>query len=87
MKRVQWNRFMGKLPPNTKLVTRRSRWGNIYELDDYTLEESLRLYKIWLDKQIEENPTFLDELRGYDLACACPLNQDCHANIIMEVMK
>lgn len=28
-KRIQWNRFAGKpLPPNTRLVTRPTRWGN-----------------------------------------------------------
>ena len=27
----------------------------------------------------------LDELRGRDLACWCPLDQPCHADVLLEV--
>lgn len=27
----------------------------------------------------------LPELRGYDLACWCPLDQPCHADVLLEI--
>lgn len=27
----------------------------------------------------------LDELRGHDLACWCPLDQPCHADVLLEL--
>ena len=27
----------------------------------------------------------LDELRGHDLACWCPLDQPCHADVLLEI--
>jgi hypothetical protein len=27
----------------------------------------------------------LDQLRGHDLACWCPLNQPCHADVLLEL--
>ncbi len=88
--RVQYKRG-NKLPPNTKLVTRVSRWGNPFKVIPwgiYTLEESLNLYRQFVvDWKLKHDPDFFEPLRGFDLACACPLDQDCHANIIIEVLK
>ena len=87
--RVQYRRG-NKLPPNTKLVTRRTRWGNPYKVIPwgiYTLDESLKLYRQDLPDILKNDPDFFEPLRGFDLACACPLNQDCHADIIMGVLQ
>ncbi len=89
MNRVQYKRG-DKLPPNTKLVTRRTRWGNPYKVipwGPYTLEKSLSLYRNDLQGILKMEPDFFGPLRGYDLACACPLDQDCHADIIMELLE
>lgn len=41
------------------------------------------------DEQLEEDAVAwqvaLDELRGRDLACWCPLDQPCHADVLLEV--
>ncbi|WP_026125946.1 DUF4326 domain-containing protein [Nocardiopsis gilva] len=29
--------------------------------------------------------THVDELRGHDLACWCPLDQPCHADVLLEL--
>ncbi len=89
MNRVQYKRG-DKLPPNTKLVTRRTRWGNPYKVipwGPYVLEESLSLYRKDLIAILKNQLGFLEPLRGFDLACACPLYQDCHADIIMELLE
>lgn len=31
------------------------------------------------------NPRWLDPLRGKDLMCWCPLNQPCHADVLLEI--
>jgi len=28
---------------------------------------------------------YLGELRGHDLACWCPLDQPCHADVLLEL--
>ena len=86
VKRVQIG-YYTKDPPNTKRVSRPSRWGNPFPLSEYSLEESLKLYRQWLGKKLEENPKFLDPLRGFDLGCFCKLNSPCHADIILDKLS
>ena len=82
-KRVSWNRFKGKLPDNTARVDRGTVWGNPYRLTDYSREESLKLFSLYLDGKIQQNPDFLLPLKGKDLACNCRLDVSCHADIII----
>lgn len=50
-----------------------------------TLEQSLEVYGEWVWQGLETSPTFLDALRGKDLACWCPLDQPCHADVLLEL--
>ena len=85
MDRIHWNRFAGRpLPPNTKLVSRPTKYGNPYNLRDYDRKTALRLFAEYLDGVLKNDPTFLDELRGHDLACSCKLEEECHADIIIR---
>jgi hypothetical protein len=38
-----------------------------------------------LREEIERNPDWLAPLRGHDLACWCPLDQPCHADVLLEL--
>jgi hypothetical protein len=88
MKRISYNRYIdGKLPPGTKLVTRPSRFSNPYHLAEHGREEALRLFKIHLDDQVGKGILNLEELRGFDLACICPMDEKCHVDIILDKMK
>ena len=87
MKRVRRKYFLEKLPPNTKLVARPSRWGNPYSLKDHSLKDSLVLYRQWLDYQMMKNPLFIEPLRDFDLACYCRTDQACHADILLEYLR
>lgn len=78
--------YYRKFPLNTKSVARPSRWGNPYKLGSYTLEESLKEYRKWLKDRLEKNPDFLKPLLGFDLGCFCKLTNDCHADIILEIL-
>jgi len=96
MKRVQRKRTKGwQMPPNTVYVGRPSKYGNPYRLGFYlakslnltSMDEILNAYEAWLRKKLLEQPHFLDDLKGKDLACWCPLDKLCHADIIVKVMK
>ncbi|KKN95755.1 hypothetical protein LCGC14_0176240 [marine sediment metagenome] len=87
IKRIKWNRFMGKLPTNTKIVTRRSRWGNPFNLSEHTRGESLKKYRKWLRDQIQADKQFIEPLKGYNLACGCDITEKCHADIILEFFQ
>ena len=89
MKRIQRKRTKGwKMPANTVYVGRPSKWGNPYPPGkNYTHIGSLIRYEIWLKCILNNNPHFLDELRGKDLACWCPLDKPCHADVLLKFLK
>lgn len=52
-----------------------------------TLEESVLLYRFQILGSIEYNGDYYDieQLRGKDLMCWCPLDQPCHADVLLEI--
>ena len=71
-----------KMPVNAIYVGRPTRWGNPYADQDNA--ELVRLFR--------ENcltPEFIcsvrSELNGKDLACWCPLDQPCHADVLLKI--
>ena len=84
-KRIQRKRTRGwRTPENCIYVGRPTKWGNPFPLSNYTLEESLKRYRSWLENKLKENPHFLDELKNKDICCWCTLDQKCHGDIILE---
>ena len=92
VKRMQRKRTKGwRMPPNTVYVGRPSKWGNPYKNaraggdgEPMSLEWILWRYKKdcrkhYFRKQIKA------ELKGKNLACWCPLDQLCHADILLEI--
>jgi hypothetical protein len=80
------------MPPNTVYVGRVGHGHNPYENPfkigrDGTREEVIAKFEVYLDKKLKENPHFLDPLKGKDLACWCPLNLACHADIILKKVE
>ena len=67
------------MPANAVSVTRPGKWGNPYTVEEYGREQAIRLYREWLVGKD------LSELRGKDLACYCPLDQPCHADVLLEL--
>ena len=79
-KRIQRKRTKGwRMPANAVSVTRPGKWGNPYTVEGYGREQAIRLYREWLVGKD------LSELRGKDLACYCPLDQPCHADVLLEL--
>jgi hypothetical protein len=99
-RRIQLRRTKGwRLPEGAVVVSRPSRWGNPFKVGDEIhrgpawsgREEIVRdrthavqLYRRWLFTQ-ERSRDMVPELRGKDLACWCPLDQPCHADVLLDL--
>jgi len=76
------------MPENTVYVGRPTKWGNPYTVVDYrTAEEAAQAYKIAFDCDILEftQQDIWKELEGKNLACWCPLDQPCHADVLLKL--
>lgn len=94
--RVQLSRKAGaKLPPNTVVVSRPSKWGNPFKV---TPERSQILavgaFQTWLTVEgvtagiVDRKQWMLDnlkELRGKNLACWCKPGTACHADVLLRL--
>ena len=81
MKRIQRRRAKGwRMPPGAVYVGRPSRWGNPCD----TVEDFRYMLQV---NQLERCSVedVRSQLRGRDLACWCPLDRPCHADVLLEV--
>jgi hypothetical protein len=97
-KRIQRKRLAGwKMPENTVYVGRPTIWGNPFDMSrGETRMSVLTWYRMWLTgKKNKAGSNLLREkvlaqvytLRGKNLACWCPLDQPCHADILLELVN
>jgi len=78
--RIQRKRTKGwRMPPDAVSVTRPGKWGNPFTVAEYGRECAIQKYREWV---IGKD---LSELRGKNLACYCPLDQPCHADVLLEL--
>lgn len=45
----------------------------------------MELYRRHAERELANDPHWLDPLRGKDLSCFCLLDQPCHADILLEL--
>lgn len=98
--RIQRRRTKGwRMPENTIYVGRGSRWGNPHAVGsagftsqgvefEHTHETAVRAYRYWIKTGLVDAiiaRESLDLLRGKNLACWCPLDQPCHADVLLEL--
>ncbi len=91
-KRIQLTK---DVPENTIYVGPCSKWGNPWHIEQFGRVQAYVYFEAAMKNQATEwgegahyiNPPQgdLSELRGKDLACLCPLNQPCHASILLEL--
>lgn len=90
-RRIQLRRSKGwRKPEGAVSVGRPTPWGNPYRVGDEvpgwgviaSRTEAVALYR----ERITSPPEGHDyaELRGRDLACWCPLDGPCHADVLRE---
>jgi hypothetical protein len=86
-KRIQRKRTKGwKMPEGAVYVGRPTKWGNPHVHGGRAL--CVRMYRETIGGNVWTSPNKDDirkELRGKDLACWCPLNQPCHADVLLEI--
>jgi hypothetical protein len=85
-RRVQLRRIQSwKKPDGAISVARPHKWGNPFKVGVHAADaaEAVWLYRQWLPSQslyVE-----VSELTGHDLMCFCPLDQPCHADVLLEL--
>lgn len=98
--RIQLSRKRGwRMPPNTVKVDRSTRWGNPYK-EGITPGNYASWFRADVLRESEsERPTEdhpwsrhlhwiahnLHILKGVNLACWCPLDKPCHADVLLEL--
>lgn len=71
------------MPKGAIYVGRPTRWGNPWRASpSLSASEAVELYKLGLRR---ESPDFFTELQGKDLACWCPLDTPCHADVLLAM--
>lgn len=87
--RVQRKRTKGfRLPPNTISVTRPGKWGNPFTVKEFGNLGAVWKYEKWIKETLdgmEVADRAREELRGYNLACFCSQDSECHADILLEI--
>jgi hypothetical protein len=94
-KRVQLKRSRGWLKPEGSIVVSRpSKLGNPWHFGPSTSRAAaVDSYRRWLRGEMGGHLSFerqkvlasLPEIRGRDLACWCPLEEPCHADVLLEL--
>jgi Domain of unknown function (DUF4326) len=98
-KRIKLERRRGwRKPPDAIVVSRPSRWANPFPVVGADRAAAIQSYRRWLDDpnaqpvrcgaktyQRPAREAIIATLRGHDLACWCPLDQPCHADVLLEL--
>ena len=90
--RIQLRRTKGWRKPEGAInVARPTRWGNPFKVGVggvETAELAVDHFRYAVERGWGNVPwpaEIRDELSGYDLACWCPLDQPCHADVLLEL--
>lgn len=87
--RVQLSRRRGyRKPDGAVVVSRPSKWGNPYSIEQWGREYAVHGFRTALEEGRLVRITIDDvrrELAGKDLACWCPLDVACHADVLLAI--
>lgn len=94
--RIQLSRRRGwRLPPDTVVVARPTRWGNPFRVGFASIygpvpdrATAVGFYRrALLEGRLSVTKREIGErLAGLNLACWCPLNEPCHADVLLECL-
>jgi hypothetical protein len=90
--RVQLSRRKGsRLPANTVIVARPSRWGNPFIVtESHPVERAVADYERWLvtdPKGMGVLQAAKVELRGKNLGCWCKPGTPCHGDVLLKLVN
>lgn len=84
--RIQRKRTKGwRMPEGAVYVGRPTMWGNPFFVQFFGAEKAVASFKEWATAQGDYVRFARKQLRGHDLACWCPLNAPCHADVLLEI--
>ena len=87
--RVRLSRAKGwRMPPNAVKVDRSTRWGNPFGVGPgCTRRQAVAAFALHLaaTEQASLRDEIRSELRGKNLACWCPLDEPCHADVLLRL--
>lgn len=89
--RIQRKRTKGwRMPENTVYVGRPSKWGNPFTYNGHKLKGfAVEWYAKILVEAYSKIPFITQnlqkELKGKNLACWCPLDKPCHADVLLKI--
>lgn len=85
--RVRLSRQKGwRMPPNTVKVDRTTRYGNSFIMaTEAHRDMAIASFREQAEAQMECCAQFYAPLRGKNLACWCPLDKPCHADVLLEL--
>lgn len=88
--RIQRRRTKGwRMPERAVYVGRPTKWGNPYPADLFGGSREKVVSQFWKYLHHENGAELMNairaELRGKDLACWCPLDRPCHADVLLEL--
>lgn len=83
-RRVQQRRAKGwRKPPGARSVVRGTRWGNPYRVADHGRDGCpFGVGEVGL---VSADGFVRLDLAGADLMCWCPLDQACHADVLLRI--
>ena len=97
-KRIRLSRTKGwRKPLSAITVARPTVYGNPFPVTDGDRATAVARYREWLTNNLANefaNPdgwttrprrADIEALRGLDLACWCPLDQPCHADVLLDI--
>jgi len=76
-----------KLPANSVMIDRSTKYGNPFKVDVYGLEQALALYDVYLDWMLKKRLLDLTPLIGKDLACSCKIGDRCHGDRLLKEVE
>jgi Domain of unknown function (DUF4326) len=87
-RRLKLSRQKGaRLPKGAVVVARPTKWGNPYRPEKVTRVPAVANYRrdLLAGKLKVSVEDARRELKGLDLACWCPLDGPCHADVLIEM--
>jgi hypothetical protein len=90
-KRIQRKRTRGwRMPLGAVYVGRQSYYGNWHVVgENGTAAECVAKYERdveeWRKEHKRQYRTWIGRLKGKDLVCWCPLDQPCHADVLLRL--
>jgi hypothetical protein len=79
--------YRSQMPKNTIYVGRPTCYGNPYKVRQYGRNRVIELYRKWIQEKVAAGTINIRRLKGKNLACWCELDQECHADILLELAR